>query len=147
MSSKTRVERLEHWLVQALQIPMENFSVSVEEGETTAEFTDEPVFGPLSDPAITEAGNEVAIEWSFDRIGTDEKASMSDQYNLHVVIRNYEKDIIPIKIGLLRWLHDENQVAKLVHDAEKNNHQTYDYFFDLTIKEKTFNRDGKLCTC
>lgn len=147
MSSQARMQRLERWLVDVLKIPLENVSVSVDEGKATAEFIDEPQFGPLSEPEITEAGTETAIEWSFDRIGTDEKVSMADEYRLHIVIRNYEKDIIPIKIGLLRWMHDENQVAALEHDAEKNNHQTYDYFFDLDIKEKTFHRDGKLCTC
>lgn len=139
MSSPARADRLEKWLVEVAKVQTENFSISVEYGKVSAEFID------IDTVDLTEGlkNGDVLLP------GTSiENYLLEDHYQLSVVIRKQlSEDFQDLKLKLLLWLNNENQVVKLNYDAERNNENTYDYFFDLSIIEHSQHKEGRMKTC
>lgn len=139
MSSPARAERLEKWLIEVAKVQSENFSISVEYGNASAEFID------IDTVDLTEGlkNGDVLLP------GTPlENYLLEDHYQLSVVVRKQlSENFQDLKLKLLLWLNNEKQDVKLSYDAERNNENTYDYFFDLNIIEHSQHKEGQMKTC
>lgn len=139
MTSVARLENLQQWLVEVCEIRTENFSVSVEYGVVNAEFI------KVATVEITKPlrrGDLIAPGLAL------EDYLLTDKYQLAIVVRNQRNDDFQmLKLKLLLWLDQACQIAEMNYDIEKNNQDTYDFFFELNITERSHHDDGKMQTC
>lgn len=139
MSSMVRAESLRRWLVEVMQIRTENFSLAIEFGTVSAEFIElatVEVEPPLDNGELIHAGQPI------------ENYIMEDKYQLSLVLRNQlPEQFQDIKLKLLLWLSTQCQKVEVSYDAEKNNQDTYDYFFDLNITEHSHHGEAGMKTC
>ena len=146
--SLARIQRLEKWLGEKLQIPAENFDVSIEGGKVVAYFDDAERFTLAGDMVMND--DVGTFEFPITEASPVQNVGLRDNYPLVVVVRNHGEDPTRLKVGLLRWLYLEGKggnAPTMSYDGVKNNQSTYDWFFDLPIEAVTRNVGAELRTC
>lgn len=141
--NEQRLDSLKTWLHEALHVPTEQTEVTVDHGTCNATFMDQQLY-MMSEPQLPEEGDVLA---EFTEADLQQDFGMADNYTITVIIRDFAGDAKKIKVGLLRWLHEQKQKTELEYDCEQNNQSTYDWFFDLNIEEKSRNNDEGIVTC
>ena len=136
MSSLDRMKHLEAWLKNVSKVETENTSVSLELGDVSAEFINLQTF--------TESEEEGVFETS----GLIENYHMKDSYTVSVVIRNQDiSNLKTLQLQLLVWLERQGQKAAMSYDVERNNENSYDYFFDLKLDDDSHDENGQIKSC
>jgi hypothetical protein len=141
--SLKKADELRKWLVDTLGIPSETVEVILDQGKAQGYFDDTLIFTGCSECQMPNTNAE--FEFCIDSL--IQNAGMRDSYQLTVIIRNQAEEPTRIKLGLLRWLYDNQQKTELDYDSIKNNQSTYDWYFYLKMEDRTRNAGTELRTC
>jgi hypothetical protein len=129
-----RLIRLEEYLAQTLQIPTEDFAVTIPRFKAGAEFHETEQFVLEAPQGLVPAASQHDFKIRRDYILT---VHCKNQLKPDNVVDN-----------LLAWLQSEGLNAELTGMLERNNQASFDLFIDLELVELSRNTPtGRVVTC